>query len=50
MITVWYKLWLNYVDDSITHAVRELCKLRDHVNMCELLSPNMIHVLLGDYV
>ena len=39
---------LATVDDSITHTVRELCELRDHVNTCELFSPNMIHVLLGN--
>ena len=34
------------LDDSVTYTVRELCKLRDHVNACEIVSHNMIHVLL----
>ena len=35
------------LDVNITHTVRELCELRDHVNTRELISPNVIHVLLG---
>ena len=29
-------------------TVRELCELRDHVNTCDIVSANMIHVLLGE--
>ena len=41
------KIPLATVDDSITYTVRELCELRDHVNTCEIVSHNMIHILLG---
>ena len=29
------KILLKTVDGSITHMVRELCELRDHVNTCK---------------
>ena len=40
------KTLLVTVDDGITHT--ELCELRDHGNTCKLVSPNMIHILLGE--
>ena len=42
------KIPLATVHNDITHRVRELCELRDHVNTCELVSSNMIHVVLGE--
>ena len=41
------KIPLASVDESITHTVRELCELRDHVNTCHIVSGNMVHVLRG---
>ena len=41
------KIPLKTVNDSVTYTTRELCELRDHVKYtCEIVSPNMIHVLL----
>ena len=37
---------MQTVDDIVTYTVRELGALRDHVNTCEIVSPNMIHVLV----
>ena len=40
-----------YVTEHMKHIhirVRELCELRDHVNTCDIVSANMIHVLLGE--
>ena len=37
-----------YKLDSITHTARDLCELRGHVNTCELVNPDMIHILLGE--
>ena len=42
------KIHLAKVDDSITHTFRYLRELRDHVNTCELVSLNIIHVLLAE--
>ena len=44
---IFDKLSLASVYDRITHTHRitQLCKLRDHVNTCNIVSVNRIHVL-----
>ena len=42
---VLYKILLATVVDIITYTVSELCELRDTVNICELVSINMIYVM-----
>ena len=32
--------------ETVNVSVRELCELRDHVNICEIITHNMTHVLL----
>ena len=34
--------------DYISHTVKELTELRDHVNECSIVSPKIKYILLGE--
>ena len=42
------KIKVEANDDYISHTVKELIELRDHVSECSIVSPKIIYLLLGE--
>ena len=42
------KIKVKVNDDYISHTVKELIELRDHVSQCSIVSPKIIYLLVGE--